>query len=206
MLISSNFEKDFKIYSFALEHIVAGVLLQKNEEGFEKPIAFYSKTLRGAPLRYNIMENQAFALIMALKHFRVYILHSHIVSYVPSITVKDILTQPDPEGRRAKWIAVLLEYDLAIKHTKLIKGQGLAKLMAQSGVDDVDINFMDVSTISEQSHEEPEICDDYLASPWYKDVIYVLKNLQAPPELTKTKARSIKLKSSRHCIINGYLY
>ena len=68
------------------------------------------------------------------------------------------------------------------------------------------MNFMDVTTISEQSHEEPEICDDYLASPWYKDVIYVLKNLQAPPELTKTKARSIKLKYSRYCIINGYLY
>ena len=92
------------------------------------------------------------------------------------------------------------------KHTKLIKGQGLAKLMAQSGVNDVDINFMDVSTVSQQSHQEPEICDDYLTSPWYKDVIYVLKNLQAPPELIKTKARSIKLKSSRYCIINGYLY
>ena len=152
------------------------------------------------------MENQAFSLIMALKYFRVYILHSHTISYVPSIVVKDILTQPDPKGRRAKWIAVLLEYDLEIKHTKLIKGQGLAKLMAQSGVDDVDINFMDVSTFSEQSHQELQICDDYLASPWYKDVIYVLKNLQDLPELTKIKERSIKLKSSRYYIINRYLY
>jgi hypothetical protein len=65
---------------------------------------------------------------------------------------------------------------------------------------------MDVTIVSEQSHQEPEICDDYLASPWYKDVVYVLKNLQAPLELTKTKERSIKLKYSRYCIINGYLY
>ena len=124
------------------------MLLQKNEEGFEQPIDFYSKTLRGAPLRYNIMEKQAFAFIMALKDFRVYILHSHIVSYVPSITVKDILTQPDHEGRRANWVAILLEYDLEIKHAKLIKGQGLAKLMVQLGVDDLDINFMDVTIVS----------------------------------------------------------
>ena len=82
----------------------------------------------------------------------------------------------------------------------------MAKLMAQSGVDDVDINFKDVSIVFEQSHQEPEICDDYLASPWYKDAIYVLKNLQAPLELTKTKERFIKMKSSRYCIINGYLY
>ena len=152
MLTSPNFQKDFQIYSFASKHTVVGVLLQKNEEGFEQPIAFYSKTLRDAPLRYNIMEKQAFALIMALKDFRVYILHSHTVAYVPSIVVKDIFTHPDPEGKRAKWISILLEYDFEIKHTKLIKGQGLTKLMAQSGVQDVDINFMDVTTTLENSH------------------------------------------------------
>jgi hypothetical protein len=43
--------------------------------------------------------------------------------------VKDILTQPDPEGRRGKWIVVLLEYDLDIKPKNPIKGQGLEKLM-----------------------------------------------------------------------------
>ena len=127
VLISPDFEKDFQIYSFASEHTVAGVLLQKNEEGFEKPIAFYSKTLRDAPFRYNIMEKQDFALIMDLKDFRVYILHSHTVAYVPSIVVKDILTQLDPKCRRDKCISILLEYDLEIKHSKLIKGQGLAK-------------------------------------------------------------------------------
>ena len=206
MLISPNFEKDFQIYSFVSEHTAVGALLQKNEEGFEKPIAFYSKTLRDASLRYNIMEKRAFALIMALKDFRVYILHSHIVAYVPSIVVKDILTQPDPEGRRAKWIDILLEYDLEIKHAKLIKGQGVAKLMAQLGVHNVDINFMDVTTTSENNHQELEIFDDFLASPWYRDVIYVLRNLQAPPELASTKARSVKLKSSRYYIINGFLY
>ena len=76
VLISPNFEKYFQIYSFALEHIVVGILLQKNKEGFDQPIAFYSKTLRDAPLRYNIMEKQDFALIMALKDFRIYILCS----------------------------------------------------------------------------------------------------------------------------------
>ena len=68
------------------------------------------------------MEKQAYALVKALKDFRIYILHSHIISYVPSSVVKSILTQPDTEGRRAKWIAMLLEYDREIKPTKLIKG------------------------------------------------------------------------------------
>jgi hypothetical protein len=44
---------------------------------------------------------------------------------------------------------VLLEYDLEIKPTKLIKGQGLAKLMAQTNCELLGINFIaDLSTDS----------------------------------------------------------
>ena len=78
------------------------------------------------------MEKQAYALVKALKDFRVYILHSHIITHVPTTAVKGILTQPDPEGRRVKWIAKLLEYDIGIRPTKLIKGKGLAKMLMDS--------------------------------------------------------------------------
>ena len=73
VLISPDFTKDFFIFSFASEHTVVVVLLQKNIKGQEQPIAFFSKALRDAPLKYNIMEKQAFALIKALKYFIVYI-------------------------------------------------------------------------------------------------------------------------------------
>jgi hypothetical protein len=42
--------------------------------------------------------------------------------------VKEILTQLDPEGKRGKWIAVLLEYDLEIKPTKFDQGAGTCKV------------------------------------------------------------------------------
>ena len=65
---------------------------------------------------------------------------------VPSIAVKDILTQPDPKGKRDKCIAILLEYDLDIKHTKLIRGQGLAKLMTQPSIGFLELNLSDTNT------------------------------------------------------------
>jgi hypothetical protein len=88
------------------------------------------------------MEKQAYALVKSLKEFINYILHSHVIVYVPSNFVKDILTRPNPEGKRGKWIIVMLEYDLEIKPKKMIKGQGLAKLMAQSNCDVLGINFI----------------------------------------------------------------
>jgi hypothetical protein len=51
------------------------------------------------------MEKHAYAMVKALKEFIIYILHSHVVAYVPSNSVKEIPTQYDLEGRRGKWIA-----------------------------------------------------------------------------------------------------
>ena len=81
-------------------------------------------------------------MVKVIKDFRVYILYSRIIAYVPNVVVKDILTQDGPDGRRGKWIAPILEYDKEIKPTKLIKGQGLAKLMAESNCHALDINFI----------------------------------------------------------------
>ena len=151
------------------------------------------------------MEKQALALVKAIKDFRVYILHSHIIAYVPNAVVKDILTQDIPDGRRGKWMANILEYDLEIKPTKLIKGQGLARLMAESNCNALDINF--IANIDDQGEmATPQISEAYLDSPWYSDIIFVLTHLQAPPGLTKTKARFIKQKAMKFCILNNALY
>ena len=56
--------------------------------------------------------------------------------------------QKDPEGRRGKWIAAMLEYDLEVKPTKLIKGQGLSKLMDGSNLHALDINL--IAALSEE--------------------------------------------------------
>jgi hypothetical protein len=142
VLISPNYSKDFLVFSFASFDTIEAVLLQKNEEGREQPIAFFSKALRDAKIRYEIMEKHAYALVKALKYFRVYVLHSKVTAYVPSASVKDILIQPDIYERRGKWIAKILEFDLEIKPTKLIKGKGLSKLLAESNCKALGINFI----------------------------------------------------------------
>eukprot|EP00253_Pinus_taeda_P022144 PITA_22144 len=90
------------IFSFASEHTIAAILLQKDDQGCEKPIAFFSKALRDAPLKYKIMEKQAYSLVKAINDFKVYMLYSHVIAYVPNDVVKDILTQDGIEGRQDK--------------------------------------------------------------------------------------------------------
>jgi hypothetical protein len=145
-------------------------------------------------------------LVNALKEFRIYILHSHIVAYVPSNVMKGILTQTDLEGRRRKWIDVLLEYDLNIKPTNMIKGQGLAKLMAQFNYDVLGINFIVDLSVNSEEQTISRVSKKFLDSPWYVYIIYVLRNLKDPPELRKTKSIFLNVKEKKFFILDHSLY
>ena len=122
------------------------------------------------------MEKQAYALIKSLKDFRVHVLHSHIIAYVPSNLVKSILTQLDPEGKGEKWIVVLLDYDIEINPTKLIKGQGLAKMMENSNCESLQLNFL--TSHSNQIDTQVQVMYDLSLSPWYSNIVYVLEILR----------------------------
>ena len=51
VLISPDFSKEFLTFSFASEDTLAVVLLQKNNDGIEQPIEFFSKTLKDSELK-----------------------------------------------------------------------------------------------------------------------------------------------------------
>ena len=87
--------------------------------------------------------------MLSLSHWNpsgFYILHAKVLAYVPSAAVKDVLTQPDIDGKRAKWISKLFEFDIEVNPTKLVKCQGLAKIMAEENYDLLRMNFIGISS------------------------------------------------------------
>jgi len=56
VLVSPDYTKDFLTFSFTSEHTIAALLLQKNKDDQEQPIAFLSRALSDAELRYTTME------------------------------------------------------------------------------------------------------------------------------------------------------
>ena len=131
-------------------------------------------------------------------------MYSHAIAFVPHTVVKDILNQ-DLNGKRGKWIVVILEYDLEIRPTKLIKGQGLAKLVAEANFRALDINM--IHSLDEQEElATPPIEEAFFNSLWYADILYLIFNLNAPPALSKTKARFLKPKVVNFYILDRALY
>jgi hypothetical protein len=88
-----------------------------------------SKMLRDAELNYTNMEETSVCFGEVTKALQNICWIFKNNSFCASPTVKDILSQQDCLGTRGKWVSKIQEYDLEIKPTKIIKGQGLVKLM-----------------------------------------------------------------------------
>jgi len=77
--------------------------------------------------------------------------------------------------------------------------------MAESNCHALDINFI-AEIDSGAEMVTPPISQASIESPWYADIIYVLLNLQAPLELSRTKSMLLKMKSLKFCIEDNALF
>jgi hypothetical protein len=93
------------IFSFASQDTIASILMKKDVDDYEHPVAFMSKVLRDSELNYFITEKHVYALVKSLKNFRNYIGYNKIKAYVPYPIVKDVLSQQDCMGTRGKWVS-----------------------------------------------------------------------------------------------------
>jgi hypothetical protein len=95
-------------------------------------------------------------------------------------------------------VSKIQEYDLDIKPTKLIKGQGFSQMMAEGN--EVSLGMKEGSSpLISTMLEELEHHD------WYSDIIYYLKNLTSLNRLTYHKRSALRLKASKLCFINQCL-
>ena len=128
---------------------------------------------------------------------RVYIGYSRIIGYVPHSTVKDILAQQDCLGPRGRWVSKIHEYDLEIKPTKLIKGQGLAQMLTES-------NEQALGLVNQLTQSRQVMSSEHKRleqHEWYSDIVFFLLNLTCPNHLVNQKRRALRLKASKYCII-----
>jgi hypothetical protein len=91
----------------------------------------------------------------------------------------------------------ILEFDLEIKPTKLVKGQGLAKLLAESNCKYLGVNFIDTCSEDQQAELSDKSSQDnppLVECTWYKYIIYFLQELRPPGGMGKRKARALSSK------------
>lgn len=129
-LVNPNFNKDFILYAYGATDTISAMLVQKNDEGQEQPVAFFSKGMDDYEQRYTFFEKHVLAAIKALKKFKHLIANNIVHLMVAHPSVKEFLLSKDVNEKRAGWITRVMEYDVQIHVTKLVRGKGLCAQLA----------------------------------------------------------------------------
>jgi hypothetical protein len=202
-LMSPNFSQDFTLYTFASDRSYVVVLTQKNVESNEIPIAFMSSSFKGAELNYPTVDQQAYVVFKAVKHFWSYLLKSRTKVIVPYPAVRNLLVQKELGEKRENWMMSLQEYDLEITPAQIVRGQGLCKLV----VDSVEEQESQINTSTVNQHNEKQIsCAQVTANSWYENIKFYLTHGSAPRNLDPKNRRALRLKSASFQLINDVLF
>lgn len=88
--------------------------------------------------------------------------------------------QLDSEGKRGRWIANIHEYDVDIKPTKLVKGQGLVMFLMEEKCEAMGISLeaLNSDQPTPATMAIPEVHPRCFESPWYHDIIFYLHNVK----------------------------
>ena len=111
-----RFDREFIVYTDASNIGVGGVLSQVDELGQEKVIAYASRTFHGAEKNWSTTEKEAYAIVWALDYFSAYIFGQKVIVYSGHRALQWLRNMKTPNGKLARWLLRLEEFDYEIIH------------------------------------------------------------------------------------------
>jgi hypothetical protein len=128
--IKKRFAEDPIIYMFnpelpahmesdASNHTIAAVLLQFDENGTKRPVAYFSRKMTPAELNYDIHDKELLAIVKAFKEWRPYLQGANFptIVYTDHKNLTGFMETKELVGRQIRWAQKLATYDFKIVHT-----------------------------------------------------------------------------------------
>ena len=150
ILVGPNWKKPFKGHIDASTEAVGGTLTQKDDEGNDRVIAFFSKKLSPAETNYTANDRELLGLIYFLERFRCYLEGSEFEIITDNQVLKSFFTKAKLSRREARWLETLGNFGIfpiTLKPGKLhVLGDTLSRAPHASAnmleVTTVDTNFI----------------------------------------------------------------
>ena len=93
-----------------------GLVLQQEQDGMLKVIAYASRALQPAERSYCMTRKELLAIIYGLKHFRQFFLRRRFVCRTDHMALTSLFRTPEPVGQQARYLDLLGEYNMEIVH------------------------------------------------------------------------------------------
>lgn len=93
-----------------------GAVLSQVQQGQEKVVAYYSRTLNVHERQYCITRKEMLAVVCAVRKFKSYLWGRYVKLRTDNAAVSYMMRIKEPEGQLARWLEELSSYDLDIAH------------------------------------------------------------------------------------------
>jgi ribonuclease HI len=150
----------FRLYIAAEDKVIGAVMTQETE-GKEHVVTYLSRRLVDAETRYTFIERLCLCLFYACTKCRCYLLSSHCTVSGQTDVIKYMLQNPIMSGRVGKWAYALIEYNLAYKLLKSMKGQVVADFIVEHWIDDthrLDMSYLTITHLT--SYFDGSVCNE----------------------------------------------
>ncbi|HNJ38603.1 MAG TPA: RNase H-like domain-containing protein [Nitrosomonas sp.] len=117
-LYTVKYGHPFGIHCDASRIAVGSCLVQWDDDGREKPIAFASSKLSGAQLVWAAVEKEAYAVIWSLNKFRTWIFGAPITIIADSNPLTYLTASAPKSAKLTRWALALQEFDVTFKYRK----------------------------------------------------------------------------------------
>jgi len=121
ILIYSDFDKIFTLYTDALGYALGSVLSQEDESKRECVVAYASRSLTKAEQNYSTTEKECLAVIWKIEKFHHYLYGKKFI--VTDHYALKWLQTAELKERRARWVLKLQPYDYEIIYKQERKHQ-----------------------------------------------------------------------------------
>ena len=115
ILVAPDFSKPFYVTTDASIEGLGGILSQVYN-GVHHPIAFYSRTLNNAEMKYPIYDLEGLAIKVCLQKWKFFLLGYKTIVRTDNKPVMALLKNNQCEGRIGKYLASIMEFNVTYEH------------------------------------------------------------------------------------------
>lgn len=118
ILIAPCFDRRFYVECDASDVGIGSVLIQKDDEGSDHVVAYFSRKLTKGERKFSVTERECLAVLAAIEKFRYYIEGSDFEIITDHASLIWLMNLKDPVGRLGRWAMKLQSHTDCIKHRK----------------------------------------------------------------------------------------
>ena len=116
VLQGPQYDRPFFLQTDASDVGIGAVLSQKDEEGHDRPVAYYSRKLMPRECNFAAMDKECLAIVDGIKHFAVYLTGVPFTVVTDHQCLQYLDSVRDNGGRRTRWTVLLQEYNFVVQH------------------------------------------------------------------------------------------